>query len=329
MLFALLPLLGSLLVPAQDSPSSNRDVVIDKAAEREKLLLEERPRAKERHARIVEELSLADLPEWAGQFDMGSRSYYFIAAAPKSGVTFEYAYDVGGSDRWNHGAILSSSNRRIEVDFALPLDTLTYWYHGREIPHLSRTLILVPWGDRDYLVPEHRMIELCNRANDRSELWLRAHYSFPCRTRSGRAAVESYDRAPPPEVPPEFRKYLLTSEVAGSVISVEPAVPTAIAPSSHDNHWDWEIPVTADVGRDHKLEVGMTLFLTEPPSSIRSGEIVSVAEKTCRVLFEAWKDKEGKGASVQTSSIAVGAKLSSVRPIPKYVRQIWEIERKR
>jgi hypothetical protein len=296
-------------------------------AERERLLLEERPRARERNRQIEGELRSSDLPPWAGKYTTGgSYGGYTVAVAPKSGLTFKYEYDVGGSDRWNHGPIVSASDRCIQVDFVLPVETLVVFAHGKEIPAVSRTIVLVPWGDRDYLVPEHRLIELCNRANDRSEWWFphAAHYMFPCRTPNGRARIDDPESVPPPEVPPEFRKYLLSSEVLASVVSAE--APRIGEGENAAQRIRWKFAVTADVERNRELVAGMQLYLTDSREGFEPGEIVEVSDTTCRVMFERTIDSNPSTTPVVPTTIPIGARLSSVRPLPSYVRQLRALQ---
>jgi hypothetical protein len=297
-----------------DAAQSHGD---DKSA-REALLLDERPRARQRYSEILSELNGADLPEWAGVYTTGTRGAYSVAAAPKSGLTFEYRIDVGGSDRWNHGPIVAASDRRIEVDFVLPLDVLRVWRREREIPAMSRRFVFVPWGDRDYLVPEDQMMDLCNRANDRSEWWIPSakQYAFPCKLARARPAIDDSEHVAQPEVPSEFSKYLLESEVTTSVVTAE--APRAFASNDTPPSKDYELFVTVDAGRDHKLEAGMLLYSTET-QVWGPGVIDDVGATTCRVRFV-------KCALVgEPLGITKGSKLSSVRPLPSYVRELREL----
>jgi hypothetical protein len=290
-------------VPAGEKNSKPKSQI----SELEQRARDEKPRALERQSRIKAELQTAGLPAWAGTF-VSSRGYHTIDVAPKSGLVSMTSIDVVGTDRWNHGSIVRYSERRFEVEFALPFEAPRRWYLGRTIPSVSSAFFLVAYSGRDFLVPEEQMIELCNTFNcntDRMRCRIELDVKFPSRDNGCGMDDPTGPVRRPSDIPEPYRKYLLEHEVTARV--------TAVGDSHEFGKYaggeiEYETSVTVDVGLDRKLQQGMVLFLSKP-NHLGPGELVEVGESSSRVVFRhSHHDPSGEW------HIAKDDSLSSLRP---------------
>jgi hypothetical protein len=303
-----------LWLPQETPPKQDAATDLERRrADLDQLLIENRPRAKERRLGIEHELETGNLPAWAGIYAVGSRGSGEVAAAPRAGLTYMVQYDVWGSDRWNHGAISNATDRRFEVEFLLPHDADRRWALGVRTPVVFH---FIRWADREYLVPEERMIAFCNAVNDGSERWNPSSSWFPCRIRSSPAKVYGSDTVPLPEVPEDFRKYLLEGPVSSTVTTVSSST-SLESRTPHENRI--ETVVVADAGRAQHLERGMVFHVQTPEGLGGAGEVVEVDDTTCRVRIVN-HCPEGQ----VRSPIVVGTKLSTLKPVPDYVNRILE-----
>lgn len=263
---------------------------------------EQRHPAIERLARIGEELRQTDLPRWAGRFT--SRGMITFDVAPRAGITVFRSSD----QRWNHGSIVASGERWIDVELALPHEAFTDYDNGRAVAWTAKRLHLVSWRDREFLVPEPRLIPFCNAFNSRVKtrdfvLSLR----FSSRSNGRAIETDSPDHRAPPELPSEFRKYVLDHVVLGCVTALRPAVQRG---TYEDGTPRFETIVTADVGEGDGLQMGMALFL-EGSSASAGGEIIDIDEYRCRFVVGD-RDPETEGPI----ALAVGSAVTSCVEMP-------------
>lgn len=287
MLFSLSIALASFLgtqdakpeVPRRE-PLAKRQALSD--AELERLTKAERDVARPRRARIREELKQAGLPRWAGEYG-ASRGSLSFAVAPSSGMTACKEVDVVGTDRWNDGAVVASGERWIDVEFVLPHEALFRYDGERRVACVARRFYLTTWRDWDFLVPEHRMLAFCNVFNsmDDSRRRSKLFASFASKANGGAVEATSSEAERLPDVPTEFRKYLLDRVVTGKVLFV--AAPVHDADFAEEAA-RFETIVTVDVGRKDRLLPGMLLSLAEI-DGYGEGEILDTEESTARVAF--------------------------------------------
>jgi hypothetical protein len=298
----LLPLIASRQLPTDDGarqPAASPEA--QAAAERAKLgaLVEaQREPAIERRARIREELKQAELPRWAGEFT-NSRGKVTFCVAPRAGMTVCSSMHVVGSDRWNHGSIVASGERWIDVELLLPHEAVTRAEDGGRVPCTSKRFHLVTWRDRDFLVPERELLPLCNVFNSRTDAtYLEVSLDKFASRSNGRAIdVDSPAYHAPPELPAEFRKYVLDHVVRGHITALDAPVQNGTYGGSEPR---LEITVTADVGLKDGLQLGMWLF-RKGSSPFAHGSITEIGEATCRAVFR----MIDPGAKKQTTA-AVG-----------------------
>lgn len=243
--------------------------------------IEQRGAARGRLARIDAELMQPNLPLWAGTFSQG-RGYVTFAAAPVSGFVACTSIDVAGTDRWNHGAIVASGERWFDVKLALPHEALTADARSSPIAATARRFHLVTWRDEEFLVPEHRMLEVCNAFNAQSVRAIGSGgLSIPRRERPRPPDADAREVHTPPDVPAEYRPYLLDHAVVGRITAIG-ATTERSAPVNENAQF--ETTVTVDVGRSEGLLPGLEFHFFDR-EALGAGEIVEAGEHSCRVAF--------------------------------------------
>lgn len=262
-----------------------------------------RPGARERLQRIEHERAAPDLPAWTGTFTAprGDLTYW---ASPQAGLVARSGIGAAGTERWNHGAIVSSGDRSIEVELVLPHDALTTARRSEFVAGTASRFHLVTWCDRDFLTPEHRVVDLCNAFNARATGvgGAATDTGVPSRDNGRTFAAGDAEFAAPPAVPAEFRKYLLAGPVSGRVTGIEPAQPCG---EFADGVEKLQTIVSADVGSADGLWPGMLLWLDDV-AGFGPGEIVDVTEHTCHIQF--------RHRARATGTAQIGAPLTSKLP---------------
>lgn len=286
--------------PPSESQRESAVTDVARAKELDELARAERTAGRTRRDRIRAELKDAldgktELPRWAGEFST-SRGSFTVALAPKAGMTACRSIDVVGTDRWNHGEVVSSNDRSVEVKFALPIDALG--------SPLGPRFHVVSWERFDFLVSEQRLVEYCDSFNHEAGMFLRARLfaRFAYRDAGGPREPRADDHERLPAVPAEFSEYFLDRAVTGHVTAVD-------APRRCGEYSGgvpkFETVVTVDVGREQKLLPGMSLELPEL-KGFGEGEIFDSLERSCRVAF-----RHSQSDRTAANPITVGALVST------------------
>lgn len=262
----------------------------------------QRAAALERRARIEAELERPSLADWAGSYTVTPRGLSFNAA-PRAGFVACKSYDSVGIDTWNHGKILQSGDDWLDVEFVLPHEVLSSYELGKRTPCTSSRFHLITWRDRDFLVPEHRLIAFCNAFNangESSKLEAALRAGFPSRANGLTVASDAGAFGPPQNLPSVCLDYLLDHVVTGRVTNVDSSTPCGKYTGGAAK---FETVFSSDVGRKDGLRTGMVLAFAEL-TNFGDGEVVEVGESTCRVAFRHAKIEN-------VSALAVGGVLAT------------------
>lgn len=235
---------------------------------------------------------------WAGEYYKGDglSENCYLSISPKQGYVFEWYGCLGLYDR-NYGSV-SAQGHELHLQYTLS---------SQRRPGLGLAPILVPvsWGNRHYLVPNDEIIEFCNAVNIGSERnW-----------ESGRFFLRRGDPTETPtsfpNVPEEFKPYLLQKPIDAKILSVgkyttEPSVV----------EWKFKItPVTIDAGSASGLRVGMELQVLEPPapSTYQTVKITKVEQARSEgVVRQAGEDEPDP---------VVGSRISTRDPLYDKLRK--------
>jgi hypothetical protein len=136
------------------------------------------------------------------------------------------------------------------------------------------TLLPVKWSERVYLIDESDLRDFSNAINlglePRTELSSEPYYgSFFLRESDLQKSVSGK-----PQLPAEWRTFLLSKPVTAKIVAIETQAKTQIA--------------TINRGSQDGLKVGMKLLVKEQEPSLwsRVGEILSVEKRTAKVQVE-------------------------------------------
>lgn len=258
-----------------------------------------------RRTLIQAEISELTKHPWAGEYYKGDGlgENCYLAISPTQGYVFEWSGCLGMYDR-NYGSVSVQGNEL----------HLQYTLSGQRRRGLGLAPILVPvsWENRHYLVPNDEIVELCNAVNIGSEReW-----------ESGRFFLRRGDPiAPPtgfPNVPAEFKPYLLQKPIEAKILSVgkyttEPSIV----------EWKFKItPVTIDAGSASGLRVGMELRVLEPPApgTYQTVEITTVEHARAEgVVRQAGEDEPDP---------VVGSRISTRDPLYDKLRKGQKTKRR-
>ena len=226
--------------------------------------------AHERGLKIYDELAeLGDHP-WAGIYSTGgfpvNKTLYL---APESGFMYTMTTCVGLSEV-NYGSATCEDGR---LKLSLTLPSHNTW----EELNLASEFFLVPWGEQLYLVPPEKMMKFCEGFNSGSYPSF-----FFSKVKWGLGRYTKL--AGLPEVPEEYKKYLLKEPLDAEILSVgEPK----------QNNF----PVTLNWGSRHGLYSGMKLHVTLSADSEtrflwNSLEITAVSETRANGIFQLREDSQ-------------------------------------
>jgi hypothetical protein len=269
----------------------------------------ERPAAVARSEMIREELSRMTDHDWAGVYapENGLEGYMsgqYIEIAPSSGLV-NWGFSCMQCECMNQGDVVGVSGDRIQLSLAIdPATHVSRW--AREHAYLvSSTLLLVRWCDRRYVVPDLQMRAFCNSVNARGngsdigfvrEVW----------GQDGRRELPPVSDLP--EVPPEYREYLLESPVEAELISV--ATPRN-GSREHLGRLPRIVSGEASAGRSSGLLPGMR-FYSGQQDDLHVGTIVSVEADRSTIEFTYDADELSSAALPR-----VGWALSTRMPIQR------------
>jgi hypothetical protein len=237
----------------------------------------ERPAAEARSEMIRTELSRTTDHEWAGVYhpEFGFRGRE-IEIAPSNGLVY-WEYGCFGPERLNHGDVVGVDGNRIQLSLAIDPAIANQWAM-EHTSLVSSNLVLVRWCDCRYLVPEVQMRVFCNEVNARGYA-SDVGFVREIRGQDGREAFPPVSGLP--EVPPEYREYLLESPVEAGIVSVASLRP---GPREHLGPLPQIASCAADAGSSSGLLPGMHFYSLQEEGAPR-GTVVSVEPHTSTVEF--------------------------------------------
>jgi hypothetical protein len=213
---------------------------------------------------------------WAGEFYAGDGLgvNQLLVIAPKSGFVFEWHGCLGLYDR-NYGRVAWTNNA---IHLSFTFSNQTEGFQG-----MAPQLVPVPWGKRMYLVPADDLIGFCNEVNQGNEPRSDVHGLYLLGRGHEKRAVAGY-----PEVPKEFRSYLLSKPVVTEIVGlgffrVQP------------NPTEWTIkdtPVILNAGSKEGLRVGMQLLVLYPTNIFVTVRITGVEETKAEAVMSKLRDGE-------------------------------------
>jgi hypothetical protein len=225
--------------------------------------------AKTRRALILAEVKDLDADDWAGDYYAGDGlgANLSLCLAPRAGFVFEWHGCLGLYDR-NYGAVVSKDGRiRLQFTFKNTREG----YQG-----IAAELVPVRWEARRYLVPADDVIGFCNYVNHGSEPRTIAHGFYLLRRGDETRKVAGW-----PELPPEYRDYLLSKPVEATVLAVGPS--TTRPSIAGGNYKDTQL--TLDAGKQQGLKAGMTLVVTQPDDRFESVRIREVEDHRAEAIM--------------------------------------------
>lgn len=155
---------------------------------------------------IRDEISSLPNHRWAGEYYEGDGLGVNVSLmlAPKSGFVFELRGCMGLYDV-NQGQITDRFGA-LELAFRFP--------NQRKI--FAQQLVPIAWGARRYLIASDKMIEFCNAVNAGQEPRDRRHGFYLLRR-----GDEAKQANGSPDVPDEFKCYLLSNPIEAQLIEVK------------------------------------------------------------------------------------------------------------
>lgn len=185
---------------------------------------------------------------WAGDYYQGDGLGVNVQLliAPQCGYLFEWHGCLGLYDR-NYGCV-KQEDGIICLSFTYPNDQ--EGFQG-----IADKFIPVVWGQRKYLIPSDKMIDFCNSVNSKSEPRQEIH---------GRHLLRAGDELKPvkgdPDIPEEYKKYLLKEPVTAEIVSVDKVETRPFAGGGEFQ----ETLVTLNKGISAGLLNGMELYIDDP-----------------------------------------------------------------
>jgi hypothetical protein len=242
--------------------------------------------AQVRREQILREIESLGPHAWAGEYvadnyeRCGSvEERESISIAPRGG--FVWTYQLAGNHpaaRFAYGDVVSASANSIRVDVAS--DRGIRHDRGERWRTLNFPLELIPvrWGERRYLVPANRVVELCNDYN-----WgcSRMRYFLPLL--GGGSNSDERDRVDGvPILPPPYARWVLSTPIRARVTALsEPKVVESFS-TSHPPEFTYECGGLIDAGALDGLVPGMELT---PCRSCMPCSVVEALEHSARIEF--------------------------------------------
>lgn len=154
---------------------------------------------KKRLAAIREELGHVMPHPWAGEYVRGASpgAVESLAIAPGSGFA-SLTHDAVGLVEWSYGRVYELGDRVVFVSEETSAES--------DEARSNTQLLVVPWGERRYLLFEHEIAEFCDAVNRGIEPALDPKAGSPFLIRKGDLTRPVTGR---PGVPPEFVPLLL------------------------------------------------------------------------------------------------------------------------
>ncbi len=207
--------------------------------------------------------------EWAGEYYCGDGLGVNVSLmlAPKTGYIFEWHGCLGLYDR-NYGTV-SWSNDRIHLSF-------TFENKQEGFQGIAEKFIPISWGDRKYLIPADDIVGFCNNVNKGSEPRAELHGNYLIRNGDENKKATGF-----PNIPKEFKPYLLENPIQAEIVSVGKYT---TKPSVCE--WKFkETPVSLNAGKKQGLLPGMELNVFKPDNIVESVKITKVGEENSEALM--------------------------------------------
>lgn len=244
----------------------------------------------EREDRIKAELEALGNHEWAGNYYLGDGLGVNISLTlgPKSGFVFDWHGCLGLYDR-NFGRVREEDGR---IELACEFE------NGRKgIRPIAEELIPVRWGSRRYLIAADEMVKFCNAINAGSEPRHGGHGSFLLRRGDSEKEVGGQ-----PEVPGEFRRYLLEKPIEATVRMIG-----AVQTHARDRGYTYRtVTMLLTVGKRDGVLPGMKFYLDVPAKTAKTAKVTVVREEE--------SEAEARLIMSYTKPPVAGAKASTAAP---------------
>lgn len=159
---------------------------------------------------------------------------------------------------------MTETNRVLKLKFALPNER-------RGFQGLAEVFVPIHWGDRTYLIADDEIVDFCNDVNNGREPRIRAHGRHLLR-----AGDENKQATGEPEVPPQFRKYLLKKPITASIVAAGKA---STRPSVSSFNFR-DVEVTVDAGSKEGVVPGMDMHAVSPGAAFETVKITRVKDDT-------------------------------------------------
>ena len=228
--------------------------------------------------------TLKDHP-WAGFYSHGGfpGAVRHLAVAPNAG----FAYTCRSTDVYINGALALYDQNYGEV----------VWENGRlklfpvleneeDDTPLPTEFVLIPWGDQLCLIPADGIIDFCNRIN--------AGFGGTCFVRDGYFGMPR--PVGRPEVPDEFKPYLLDVPIEGELIVV--GEPREFRKRSSIV---CETVVVVNRGRQDGVLPGMTFHVTNPENIFAPIKLTKISDTESEGIIE-----QGLHHSMVTGERSIG-----------------------
>ena len=225
--------------------------------------------------------------EWAGS--------YAAADSPTSSTRFDWAPANGFLIWWStcsHGWRDKINFGRVDFRDGVLRVTSDLRSEGQKVYPLSGDLIAVKWGEQHYLVPLDRLIAFCYAVRN-------AGRSFEINEFFLKESDREKRRFGLPEVPSDYKKYLVGPPIQATIIEVKSRQPTESK------------RFTLNVGRTSGVVPGMKFFAVSPRNVYMLVEVLSVRDDNA----EAYVITSGyRNRSEREVKLRVGWKLTSRAP---------------
>ncbi len=277
----------------QDASRERREDKVSPAAQAE---------LRKRLEAIEQELATIKDHPWAGTYHTADTK---LSLVPKSGFAL-----LGHSylDH-NYGEVVPTKHGSLRLLFTFE--------NEREGPGgIAPEFILVPWGERRYLIPIDEVVGFCNSINSGYE---------PSVLGYGLHFLRSGDDKKPttgaPEIPEKYRAYLLREPVDAEILAVHKTE----VEIKKGGFIQYATSVTLNVGRSHKILPGMSFDFYEPRDAlwpaVNEVSVVSVDEHTSKARVRHW----GKSPAPEVGwKLTTGSRCSKLGTKPEAKRQHGE-----
>jgi hypothetical protein len=221
----------------------------------------------ERENRIKEELAQLKDNQWAGEYYYGDGLGVNVELiiAPKSGFVFTWHGCLGLYDL-NYGNV-EWTDRKIKLLFE-------HSNKRKGFQGIAPELIPVKWGERHYLIPSNEVVKFTNAVNGGFE----PCSMFFCNRRFlMKRGDEKKKVKGQPNVPEEYRVYLLKKPIRLGIISIGES---RIERAKNDPEFQYRITkVILNAGSAKGVWLGMKFHVYNPSNVSESAKVTKVEEE--------------------------------------------------